>query len=739
MRVKKRDGRIVQFNPENIKKTIQYAAQAVEIKDMDFKEHEDEFKELVEQLVKAGNSVEEAQDIAEDQIDGYIMDGKYTEFDPDEADEVVAIVTESLDNLELDDDVVDVNTIQDMIEKALIMSGHNKTAREYMARREQRDRVREMDSRLMKCFEGLTFKNSIANDTKRENANIDGDSAMGTMLKYGSESAKEFNLLYLISPDIADAHRNGDIHIHDLDFMALTETCVDKDTLLTVKINNEITVMTAEQLAAYCGLGNIDAWKDVKDIQILSNGKFVNIKSMVKHKSDDKHMLHITTPTGKLHVTDEHTVCIIENGKTVDKKVKDIKVGDILSVPEIDIDRYIMNTLDIIKEYNGDNLVISNTDEVIRNIKDNNNWKQFCNIFDYRTTRAMLLRSNKAKMTVSEYKKVEHLCTLKHSDLQLNYVRSRGIETINAVIPLTFELGNVIGLMYAEGSITEHADDRQASTVKKACFCNYDESLIEQFNKNYSTVFNNAKITDRKHDGKHTGSNLTGYLQYELFHGVFGCKYSTDNIRLAQWMFGANKEFVSGLLAGIIDGDGCVQRDGYRVSISSVSKAFLEDIQKLLLLRGIKSSIKETNATGGTVAHFLNDGVEVESVRNYDNYKLEITGDLYNKVGWINSNKINSVDLKESNKFPYNYNTITDIHEVEYSDLVYDLETEDSHFTADGFNVHNCLQIPLDKLFKGGFNTGHGFLREPGEIRSAAALACIAIQSNQNDMHKLSA
>ena len=77
---------------------------------MDFKEHEDEFKELVEQLVKAGNSVEEAQDIAEDQIDGYIMDGKYTEFDPDEADEVVAIVTESLDNLELEDDVVDVRS-----------------------------------------------------------------------------------------------------------------------------------------------------------------------------------------------------------------------------------------------------------------------------------------------------------------------------------------------------------------------------------------------------------------------------------------------------------------------------------------------------------------------------------------------------------------------------------------------------------------------------------------------------
>lgn len=649
------------------------------------------------------------------------------------ADEIAGEVEDTIEQNDIDE--ISAEDIQIIVEKTLIEDGHAATAKEYILKAADRNRMREMDSALMKSFEEITFKSEADSEVKRENANIDSTTAMGTMLKYGSEAAKSFNLLYMMSEDVAEAHRNCDIHIHDLDFLALTETCIDKDTLLTVKINNEIKVMTAEQLATYCSLGPVDIWKNVQDIQVLSNGKFVNVKAMVKHKSNDKHMILITTPTGKLRVTDEHTVSIIENGKTVDKKVKDIKVGDILSVPEIDTDRYTMDTLDIIKEYNGDNLVISNTDEVIRNIKNSNNWKQFCDIFDYRDTRAMLIRSNRTKMTVAEFKRVEHLCTLKHSELQLNYVRSRGKETINAVIPLTFELGNVIGLMYAEGSVTEHVDDRQASTVKKACFCNYDESLIEQFNKNYSTVFNNAKITDRKHDGKHTGSILSGYLQYELFHGVFGYKSSTADIRLAQWMFGANKEFVSGLLAGIIDGDGCVQRDGYRVSICSVSKVFLEDIQKLLLLRGIKSSIKDTNAVGGTVATFLNDGVEVESVRNYNNYKLEITGDLCNKVGWINSNKINSVDLKESNKFPYKYNTITDMHEVEYSDLVYDLETEDSHFTADGFNVHNCMQIPLDRLFKGGFNTGHGYLREPGSIRTAAALAAIAIQSDQNDQH----
>ena len=46
----------------------------------------------------------------------------------------------------------------------------------------------------------------------------------------------------------------------------------------------------------------------------------------------------------------------------------------------------------------------------------------------------------------------------------------------------------------------------------------------------------------------------------------------------------------------------------------------------------------------------------------------------------------------------------------------------------------NCCQIDLLKLFNGGFSTGHGFLREPNSIRSYAALACIAVQSNQNDM-----
>lgn len=229
MKVKKRDGRIVEFDSQKVKRAIQYAAQAVERKEDDFQNHKEEFEEIVQGLTETGYSLDEAREIAEDRIVGYILNGVYTEFDPDEADKVVDIVVETLEDT--GDEIVEAEFIQEVIEKALIMTDHVNTAREYIAWRTQRDKVRDMNGKLMKCFEGLTFKNSIANDTKRENANIDGDSAMGTMLKYGSESAKEFNLLHLVSPDIADAHRDGDIHIHDLDFMSLTLTCVQIDLL----------------------------------------------------------------------------------------------------------------------------------------------------------------------------------------------------------------------------------------------------------------------------------------------------------------------------------------------------------------------------------------------------------------------------------------------------------------------------------------------------------------------------
>ena len=123
----------------------------------------------------------------------------------------------------------DVEHVQDIVEKVLMDNGYVQTAKAYILYRNERSRAREMNTRLMKVYEDITFSDAVDSDVKRENANINADTAMGAMLKYGSEGAKQFYQMFLLKPEHAKAHREGDIHIHDLDFYALTTTCCQID------------------------------------------------------------------------------------------------------------------------------------------------------------------------------------------------------------------------------------------------------------------------------------------------------------------------------------------------------------------------------------------------------------------------------------------------------------------------------------------------------------------------------
>jgi len=148
----------------------------------------------------------------------------------DEAMALACEVSEKIeDNCKKTGELPTVESIQDMVERVLINHGHARTAKEYILYRAERTKIREMSMGLMKTYEDLTFKSAIENDIKRENANIDGDTAMGTMLKYGSEGAKKFCELFILDPKHSKAHKDGDIHIHDLDFFTLTTTCCQID------------------------------------------------------------------------------------------------------------------------------------------------------------------------------------------------------------------------------------------------------------------------------------------------------------------------------------------------------------------------------------------------------------------------------------------------------------------------------------------------------------------------------
>lgn len=121
-----------------------------------------------------------------------------------------------------------VDNIQDIVED-ILMKYDKKIAREYIAYRRKRDNARSEGLDIMNTISDIISKDSMDIDLKRENANIDTNTSMGTMLKIGSEVSKEYYCRNILKPHIAKAHIDGDIHIHDLDFYALTETCCQID------------------------------------------------------------------------------------------------------------------------------------------------------------------------------------------------------------------------------------------------------------------------------------------------------------------------------------------------------------------------------------------------------------------------------------------------------------------------------------------------------------------------------
>ncbi|MFI3308054.1 MAG: anaerobic ribonucleoside triphosphate reductase, partial [Mycoplasmatota bacterium] len=138
--------------------------------------------------------------------------------------------------LEKKESKIKIEEIQDIIELELKELGYTDVLNSFSTYRNKRDKARQVffendkQHKFLKSLENLTLKSASEEDSKRENANVDGNTAMGTMLQYGSTLSKEFAKSYLIKEKFSKAHDEGDIHIHDMDFMPMkTVTCCQID------------------------------------------------------------------------------------------------------------------------------------------------------------------------------------------------------------------------------------------------------------------------------------------------------------------------------------------------------------------------------------------------------------------------------------------------------------------------------------------------------------------------------
>lgn len=172
--IKKRDGRVVSFSKDKIARAIFLAAQGV------------------------GGSDFETAEILADKVFNYML------------------------NLSSGNEIPHVEFVQDCVEKVLIEDGHAMTAKAYILHRDKRTRYREAKSELMDVVKEILV------ETSRENANV-GNSPSAKMLQIASAASKQYYLNKVIPKEMAKAHLNYDIHIHDLDFYGKTLNCLQID------------------------------------------------------------------------------------------------------------------------------------------------------------------------------------------------------------------------------------------------------------------------------------------------------------------------------------------------------------------------------------------------------------------------------------------------------------------------------------------------------------------------------
>ena len=163
-------------------------------------------------------------------------DEKLRKYDSKDIQKVYQAVLKKIEKEAKKTDKFQIEQIQDFIEEELSSKGYEDVYKSFSEYRERRAQSRQSffddkkTHKFLKSLENLGLKSANEEDAKRENANIDGNSPMGTMLQYGSTVSREFAKAYLMKPEYAKMHDEGEIHIHDMDFLAMgTTTCCQID------------------------------------------------------------------------------------------------------------------------------------------------------------------------------------------------------------------------------------------------------------------------------------------------------------------------------------------------------------------------------------------------------------------------------------------------------------------------------------------------------------------------------
>ncbi len=567
--------------------------------------------------------------------------------------------------------VAEVEQVQDIVEEILMESSFRKTAKAYILYRDQHSQIRNIAD---KAHIDLVDQYIRKLDWKiNENSNM-CYSLQGLNNYISSDVTAEYWLNRIYPPEIRDAHNSGDIHIHDLSQLSVY-TYFGKEVVIA-KYRGEILTLSFEQLyetaEAKEELLNEkdDAWaKYPENFSVMDKDGWTDVTRLIR-KAKNKHIMRFVKNRGgrSVIVTEDHPM-ITERGETESANVR-IKEDKLF-------------TVDMMSRLSGETLFSEDRIDLVQEI-----------------------RSRGFQGREGDFAYFNGFPVSECSDKQDGVVHTLSF-CAPRYIMLTEEFGFFVGLTIAEGDL---ADDNSHFSLLTSHF-----SSLERANRGLICQGWSGVITHRNHDDMYELRIRNRFLRF-LFEKVFQIRPGSGNETLPVRILSYSGEFIQGIIAGILDGDGAANGDT-GIQLRMTSRTLLEQLAVVLPFIGLFP--RDRNCEGaGTVREYKGRTI----TQNFPLYGLG-----FRKIEGVSlpSEKYNA--LKPSAR-AWQDETIDSWHEVlnnaetEIPDeYIYDITTKTNTLVVNGMWNHNCVGWDLKDLLLQGFRGVEGKVESapPRHLRTA--------------------
>jgi anaerobic ribonucleoside-triphosphate reductase len=630
-KIKKRDGKIVDFNPVKITEAIWKAAQAVGGKD---------YKRAAELTTT-----------------------------------VIDILEKELKRSE----IPTVEQVQDTVEKVLIEDGHAKTAKAYILYRKQHQDLREIGG-LLKDIDVVDDYLSMLDWKVNENSNM--SYSLQGLNVYATESiVSHYWLNKIYPPEIGEAHTKGDYHIHDLGTLG-AYTYFGKENVI-LKTNEKILLTSFQKLYENLEEEEVllskddDAWaKYPTGLQVLDVNGWTSIQRVVK-KAKRKPMRFLQNESGRsVIVTEDHPMVM---GNELFKKAKDVKVEDD-NLFTADIKSLLHNEKIFYKEH----LFIAQElyDKGLRDF-----WIEGMPFEEYQTY-SSVLTSNGIVST------------------------SNNADSLPNKIFLTKNLGYFVGFYLAEGWMEPHRICmKQKDNVKS-------QEIIRRVTQAAYEL--GCRIYTRKEDGYVTLRIANSTLVEYLFRFIFNAEGISKDKCLPFEILTYNREFVKGLIAGILDGDGSIATSKTTLVLRTASRTMLEQLAITLNMLGFTPRDRNLEGVGTTreyqgkqiIQHYPLFGVSFRTTSNTLPSQLYVAAQTSTKAWRAEGFGWHKVLNNETTEIPDEY--------------IFDITTASHTLLVNGMWNHNCVGWDLKDLLLLGFKGVSGKIEsKPAKHFSTALMQIV--------------